>query len=244
MHAMPHRKLIARLQAFSGLAAEDRARLEDMPHTLKVLADGDYVARQGDRPQSCAIVVSGFLARQRVISTRNQISAFYVPGDMPDLHTLHVPVLDHDLCSIGPSTVALVPHLYLGQTLAKSATLTAAFWRETLIQSVIHREWIDNLAARQALPRLAHLVCELAARLDIVGLVKDGRFELPMSQEDLADACGLSNVHVNRTIQELRRRELIDWSGRMVEVLQPDQLERLAEFSAAYLQLLKTPVAR
>lgn len=241
---MPHRKLIARLQAFSGLTAEDRARLEDMPHTLKELADGEYVARQGDRPQSCAIVVGGFLVRQRVVSTRNQISAFYVPGDMPDLHTLHVPVLDHDLCSIGPSTVALVPHLYLRQTLANSATLTAAFWRETLIQSVIHREWIDNLAARQALPRVAHLVCELFARLDIVGLVKDGRFELPMSQEDVADACGLSNVHVNRTVQELRRRGLLDWRSQVVEILQPDQLEQLAEFSAAYLQLLKAPTAR
>jgi CRP-like cAMP-binding protein len=215
-----------------------------MPHTLKELADGEYVARQGDRPQSCAIVVGGFLVRQRVVSTRNQISAFYVPGDMPDLHTLHVPVLDHDLCSIGPSTVALVPHLYLRQTLANSATLTAAFWRETLIQSVIHREWIDNLAARQALPRVAHLVCELFARLDIVGLVKDGRFELPMSQEDVADACGLSNVHVNRTVQELRRRGLLDWRSQVVEILQPDQLEQLAEFSAAYLQLLKAPTAR
>ena len=215
-----------------------------MPHTLKELADGEYVARQGDRPQSCAIVVGGFLVRQRVVSTRNQISAFYVPGDMPDLHTLHVPVLDHDLRSIGPSTAALVPHLYLRQTLANSATLTAAFWRETLIQSVIHREWIDNLAARQALPRVAHLVCELFARLDIVGLVKDGRFELPMSQEDVADACGLSNVHVNRTVQELRRRGLLDWRSQVVEILQPDQLEQLAEFSAAYLQLLKAPTAR
>jgi len=224
--------------------AEDRARLEDMPHTVKALADGEYVARRGDRPQSCAIVVGGFLARQRVVSTRNQISAFYVPGDRPDLHTLHVPVLDHDLCSIGPSTVALVPHVYLRQTLANSATLTAAFWRETLIQSVSHREWIDNLAARQALPRIAHLVCELAARLGIVGLVKDSRFVLPFSQEDLADACGLSIVHVNRTIQELRRRGLVDWSNHVVEVLQPDPLEQLAEFSALYLQLLKTPAAR
>ena len=241
---MPHRKLIARLQAFSGLTTEDRAALEEMPHTVKQLADGECVVRQGDRPQSCAIVVGGFLVRQRVVSARNQISAFYVPGDMPDLHTLHVPVMDHDLCSIGPSTVALVPHSYLRQTLANSATLTAAFWRETLIQSVIHREWIDNLAARQALPRVAHLMCELGARFDIVGLVKDGRFELPVSQEDLGDACGLSTVHVNRTIQELRRRELIDWSSRSVKILQPDQLEQLAEFSAAYLQLLKAPAAR
>ncbi|WP_229195473.1 Crp/Fnr family transcriptional regulator [Bradyrhizobium acaciae] len=206
-----------------------------MPHTIKRLSPGECLARQGDRPASCAVVMGGFLSRQRVASDRTQITSFYVPGDIPDLHTLHFPEMDRDLCSIGMSVIALVPHSYLRDILAKSATLTHAFWRETLIHTAIYREWIENLGSRAALPRLAHLLCEIAARLELVSLLDNGRFHVPFTQQDIADACGLSTVHVNRTIQELRRRKLIEWNGHAVDLLQRDRLESLAEFRPSYL---------
>ncbi|WP_229167418.1 MULTISPECIES: Crp/Fnr family transcriptional regulator [Bradyrhizobium] len=99
----------------------------------------------------------------------------------------------------------------------------------------IYREWIENLGSREALPRLSHLLCEIAARLELVGLLDNGRLHVPFTQQDIADACGLSTVHVNRTIQELRRRKLIEWNGHAVDLLQRDQLELLAEFRASYL---------
>ena len=238
---MPHRKLIARLQAVSGLTARDRAGLEAIPYVVKELEDGACVARQGDRPKRCVVVMRGFLARQRVVSARNQICAFYVPGDMPDLPTLHLPEMHHDLCSVGRSTIALVSHSYLKPLIASSAELANALWRETLIQGAIYRDWVENLGARQALPRLAHLLCELAARLRIVGLVKDDTFDLPFTQEDIADAIGLSIVHVNRTLQELRRKGIIVLESHSVTVLQPDALEELGEFDPSYLNALQPP---
>ncbi|WP_244485955.1 Crp/Fnr family transcriptional regulator [Bradyrhizobium viridifuturi] len=172
------------------MSEQDQAKLESMPHTIKRFAPGECLARQGDRPVSCAVVMGGFLSRQRVASDRIQITSFYIPGDIPDLHTLHFPEMDRDLRSIGTSIIALVPHSYLREILAKSAALAHAFWRETLIHTAIYREWIENLGSREALPRLAHLLCEIAARLELVGLLNNGRFHVPFTQQDIADACG------------------------------------------------------
>lgn len=238
---MPHRKLIARLQAVVGITQEDQDKLVRMPHTVKSLAHGEYVHRQGDMPSRCVVVIEGFLSRQRVVNARNQISSFYLPGDMPDLPTLHMPLLDHDLCSVGGSRVASVPHSYLREIMRGSHELTQAFWRETLVHAAIYREWVDNLGSRQALGRVAHLICEIAARLEFVGLAESGRCHLPLTQQNLADACGLSTVHVNRTIQELRREGLIEWQNHTMQILRWTELEDLAEFSADYLHALENP---
>lgn len=226
---MPHRKLIARLQAVVGLSEQDQAKLAHMPYKLKTLDDGECLVREGDSPSNSTIVMSGFLSRQRVTSTRNQISSFYITGDMPDLHTLHLPIMDHELCSVGPSTIASVSHAFLRELMRDSPGLTQAFWRETLIHAAIYREWIQNLGARQALGRVAHLLCELAIRLELVGLLDNGSIHLPFSQQDVADACGLSVVHVNRTLQELRHAGLIKWRNHTVQLLDRAKLEDAAE---------------
>ncbi|MCK1392516.1 Crp/Fnr family transcriptional regulator [Bradyrhizobium sp. 1] len=237
---MPHRKLIARLQAVAGLSEQDQAKLAGMPYKLKTLDGGEYLVREGDSPTSSTVVMSGVLSRQRVISERNQISSFYIAGDMPDLHTLHLPVMDHELRSMGRSTVASVSHAYLREVMSGSPGLTQAFWRETLIHAAIYREWIENLGARPALGRIAHLLCELAVRLELVGLLDNGSFHLPFTQQDIADACGLSVVHVNRTLQELRREGLIEWRDHTVQLLDRARLEDAAEFSRQYLHALET----
>jgi CRP-like cAMP-binding protein len=120
--------------------------------------------------------------------------------------------------------------------MTESLGLTQAFWRETLIQAAIYREWVENLGARQALGRLAHLLCELTTRMEFVGLVDNGSFRLPLTQQDVADACGFSIVHVNRTIQELRSLRLIEWENHTLTLLRPQELQAVAEFSAEYLR--------
>jgi CRP-like cAMP-binding protein len=232
---MPHRKLIARLQAVGGLSERDKLRLARMPYRVKSLADGEYAVREGDKPSSCIVVIDGFLARQRVVNDRNQISSFYLAGDMPDLPTLHLPIADCDLCSMGNSTIAAVPHSCLREIMTESLGLTHAFWRETLLQAAIYREWVENLGARQALGRLAHLLCELTTRMDFVGLADNGSYRIPLTQQDVADACGLSIVHVNRTIQELRGLGLIEWENHILTLLRADELQVVAEFSPEYL---------
>ncbi|WP_369721139.1 Crp/Fnr family transcriptional regulator [Bradyrhizobium sp. LLZ17] len=238
---MPHRKLIARLQAVAGLFEQDQAKLARMPYKLKTLSNGELVVRQGDRPKSSVVVMSGFLARQRIISDRNQISSFYIAGDMPDLHTLHLPVMDHELCSVGNSTVACVPHAHLREIMSVSPAITQAFWRETLIHAAVYREWVENLGSRQALGRIAHLLCEIAGRLELVGALDHGSsFHLPLTQQNVADACGLSVVHVNRTLQELREQGLIEWQNHVVQLRNRTALEDVAEFDRDYLRALET----
>lgn len=115
--------------------------------------------------------------------------------------------------------------------------LTHAFWRETLIDAAIYRRWVANLGGHAAIAKVAHLICELLARLEVVSLAQDNRFQLPFTQKHVADACGLSIVHVNRTLQELRGRGLIAWEGGEVAVLNRDKLENIAEFVPDYLHL-------
>ncbi|MBK3662156.1 Crp/Fnr family transcriptional regulator [Bradyrhizobium diazoefficiens] len=237
---MPHRKLIARLQAVVGLSEQDQAKLARMPYKLKNLDNGAFVARQGERPRSSTVVMSGFLCRQKVISDRNQISSFYLAGDMPDLHTLHLPVMDHELCSVGSSTIASVSHDYLREVMDASPRIMHAFWRETLIHGAIYREWVENLGGRQAIGRIAHLLCELATRLELIGLLDNGSFHLPFTQQNIADACGLSAVHVNRTLQQLRSEHLVEWQHHTVRLLDRTALEDVAEFDRAYLHTLES----
>ena len=232
---MPHQRLIRRLLAVGRLSEAEQKTLVGLPYAVRNLADGDIAVHQGERPSGCNVLMSGFLSRQRVISERNQISAFYVPGDIPDLHSLHVPTMDHDLCSTGPSTIATVSHVVLRQALRDFPGLTYALWGESVSQAAIYREWVENLGARAALPRVAHLLCELSARLQKFGLAENDKMNLPFTQADFADACGLSVVHINRTIQELRRRGLIDWQSQTLELLQRADLQLIGEFNEEYL---------
>ncbi|MEY9121661.1 Crp/Fnr family transcriptional regulator [Bradyrhizobium yuanmingense] len=232
---MPHSKFIARLQAIEGLSEDERRQIAGLPSTLRQVADGEIVLRQGEAATRCVFVVSGFLYQSRIVGDRSQTLAFHVPGDMPCLHTLLLSPMDADLVGLGPTIVGTVVHSQLRQLLDSSIHLTRVFWRETLIDAAISRQWIARLGAQTALPKVAHLICELAARLEIVGLVKRNCFQMPMTQRHVADACGLSIVHVNRTIQELRHRRLIAWDGSEIELLQPDELRRLADFRPDYL---------
>jgi CRP-like cAMP-binding protein len=232
---MPYTRLIARLTATAHLTPEDANIILALPSAIETFKNTDLILRQGDIATHCAIVMSGFLAREKVIGDRNQILSLHVPGDMPDLHSLHLPTMDHDLRTAGPSAVAFVPHSALSVAVLKSATLMHTLWRQTLVDAAIFREWLANVGARDALERLAHLFCELASRLEVVGLVEANRFSMPLRQVDLADACGMSAVHVNRTLQELRRRNLLSWESQTVEILDRDALEELAQFEPDYL---------
>ena len=230
-------RLISRLQVVAGLSPTERKQLLGLPVKLKQFDDGDYILREGDTATHCGAVVNGYVFRQKIVGARSQILALYVPGDIPDLHTLHLPLMDHDLCSVGPSTVAFIPHSHLHSLLGSSASLTHVFWRETLTDGAVFREWVATLGARSALSRVAHLFCELRARLEVVGLTRNNIFEIPFTQKSLADACGLSVVHVNRMIRELRSRGLIEWEKREVMLLNRGELEAVAEFNPDYLHI-------
>jgi CRP-like cAMP-binding protein len=159
------------------------------------------------------------LYSHKPVGSRRQITSFFVPGDVVDLSTLYLPKPDHAIATLGPAVLAFVPHAALKGVLDKSSTLAQAFWRETLMQTAIFQEWVVNLGRRDASARLAHIVCELIVRLQSVSLARDYWFSVPWTQMDVADACGISNVHANRVIQELWQLELVEWSSRRLKIL-------------------------
>ena len=212
---MPHQSL-GHFQTSIALSDDDRSLVAGVPKKMRAFDDRERIVRAGDRSSHCALLVEGFAVREMAVAGKNQILALYVAGDAPDLTTLHLPVLEHDLTSAGSSIVAFISHADMRTILEHSRSLTNALWQMTLIDAAIYREWVANVGARNALARVAHLICELASRLEIVGLLKDAAFRVPFTQSDLADACSLSAVHVNRTLQELRHRGLIRWKGQTV----------------------------
>ncbi|SED09950.1 Crp/Fnr family transcriptional regulator [Bradyrhizobium erythrophlei] len=231
-----HQRLIARLQAVSGLAQEELAVLNALPHTVRKLDDRESILREGDGAFNCVVLISGFLYRRKIVGDRSQILSLHVPGDIPDLMTLYLPTMDHDLISVGQSIVGTVPHAALRAMFDKQPSLVHTFWRETLIDAAIFRHWVGNLGALDALHRVAQLFCELAVRLEFVGLLNRDSFAFPLTQADIGSACGLSTVHTNRTLQALRRKGLLEWRGEMVTLPNRGDLEALADFNADYLQ--------
>jgi CRP-like cAMP-binding protein len=235
----PYTKFVTRLESIIKLSAEDRALLEKMPTTVRSYGSDEDIVRQGEAPAQCCLLLDGFLYRHKIGAEARQIMSFHVPGDVPDLHSLHLSPMDHSLSTLGPTAVAFIPHSYFHEVLPKSQTLTHILWRETLVDAAVYREWEVNLGTRDAISRIAHVFCELKTRLEAVGLTDGSSFKMPLRQTHLADACGITTVHVNRMVQELRRKGLIEWDGTIITILRWNELVEIGDFRADYLHLRK-----
>jgi CRP-like cAMP-binding protein len=233
----PYSRLLFRLERLNRLSAIDRQRIIDLPLQLANYPAEWEIVSYGSSTSRCTLVLDGFLySHKPVAGSRRQITSFFVPGDVVDLPTLYLPKVDHTVATLGPAVLAFVPHAALKRVLDESSALAQAFWRETLMQAAIFQEWVVNLGRRDAFARLAHIVCELTVRLQSVGLARDFSFSMPWTQMDVADACGISNVHANRVIQELRHLELVEWNSRRLKIRNWSALVRLADFNDDYLQ--------
>jgi CRP-like cAMP-binding protein len=236
----PYSRLVNRLGKLSSLSPQDRQLVAELPLTVANFAANEDVARPGDTPSRCTLVLSGFLyGHKRVNGSRRQITSFFVPGDIADLHTLHLAPLDDSLSTLGPAVVAFLPHAAFRGILDRSPQLTQAFWIDTFIRLAILREWVTNLGRRDALARVAHVLCEITLRLQRVDLAQDFCFSIPWTQTDVADACGISSVHANRVVQELRRLGLVEWDSKKVRILNWDAVAKIGDFSDEYLRLGK-----
>src|SRR5215204_6510508 len=204
---------------------------------MDLRADQDIV-REGDRPSLSCLLLEGFACTYKMTGDgQRQIMAFYISGDIPDLQSLHLRVLDTSLSTITPCKVGFIQHETLHDLCERFPRIASALWRETLIDASIFREWTVNVGRREAYARIAHVLCELMARLEVVGLAKDHTCEIPITQGEFADATGLSNVHVNRVLQELRGDGLIVFKGRTLEIPDRDKLKEAGEFDPTYLHL-------
>jgi CRP-like cAMP-binding protein len=240
----PYSRLLNRLERSVALSPQDRQRIAELPLTVTNFSANQEIVRQGCRVSRCTLVLAGFLySHKLVMGSRRQITSFLVPGDLPDLHSLYLSNLDYSLSALGSAVVAFLPHSSLRDMLDKSPQLTRALWRETFAEAAILREWVTSLGRREAIARVAHIVCELAMRLQAVQLARNLCFSIPWTQTDLADACGISTVHANRVLQELRSRGLLDCDSKQVRIRNWDALARIANFSGQYLQLRATKEA-
>ncbi len=209
-----------------------------MPHIVRDYEAGQYLLREGDRPKYCSFMLSGFIYRHKFVGDGGrQIVSIHIPGDFIDLQNMLLDVADHNIQALtGATVVQIESEVVAAHSFAKPA-IGRAFWRESLVEASIFREWVANIGRRDARSRTAHLLCELATRREAAGLGARDTFELPMTQEQLGDALGLTAVHVNRTLKALHDEGLITRSKRSVSVANWGLLRDAADFTSGYLHL-------
>jgi CRP-like cAMP-binding protein len=234
--------LILKLACRDQLSDEEKQVLEGaIARTVTFRADEDMV-REGDRPAESKLLLEGFAARYKILENgRRKITNIHVPGDFVDLHSFTLKTMDHSILVLSDCTVGVVPHEVLHRISKEHPHLTRLLWLNTTMDGAIHRQWLVTLGRQAALGQFAHLICELFLRLQVVGWTDGHRFRLPITQAELGDALGLSTVHVNRTLQELRAEGLVTWSRDLVSIEDWDRLCEVAQFNPDYLNLQCEP---
>jgi CRP-like cAMP-binding protein len=232
--------LFRRLQTTTGAGSDDLLALKVLPYTLRQGRVNQTILRDGDRPSECCLIVDGFCVRSKTIADgRRQILSIHIPGDLPDLQNLHLATMDHDLVALSDCTLAFITHAALRDLIRSRPTVGDIFWRDTLLDAAVFREWIVNVGQRPALSRLAHLIVELRERLHLIGHLVGDVMEMPLTQEQLGEAMGVTSVHTNRLLRQLRIDGVVEFQRGTVRILNERKLVRLAQFDGRYLHLTR-----
>jgi CRP-like cAMP-binding protein len=235
-------QMLRKFESRAALDDGDRAALLALPYRQQTIEPATYIVREGDRPDASCLIVAGFAYRHKVtLEGARQIVSVHIPGDFVDLEASLLNVADHNVQALTRCEVAFVPREAIRELILAHPKIGIAMWVDTLIDGSIFREWVVNVGRRDARARIAHLLCEFARRLEAAGLAEEYRYELPMTQEQLADAVGLTPVHVNRTLQSLSREGLIERNRRFLAIPNWEALRRVAGFSEVYLHLDQVP---
>lgn len=232
--------LLRKVMQHGTLVDADKAAILSLRTRTRLVGAREDLVRQGDRPNVAVMVLSGMLARYHTLPGGNrQYIALHISGDLPDVQSLFLSVMDHSLCALNRSEVAIIPHDQLRNLFLKRPGVGFAVWRLTLVDAAIFRQGLTNIGARTHVARLAHLFCEQYVRAREAGLV-DGRFcSLPLHQAQIGQMLGMSHISVNRALQRVRTEELAEFRFGELEVLDWQGLSRAAGFDATYLHLEK-----
>ena len=235
---MNNNPLLRKLGNFTELSAEECSAVNDCCNDVRDVGAREDIISQGDRTGGVKLLLEGFACRYKVLEDgRRQIVAYFVPGDLCDLRVFILKRMDHSIGAVVASKVATISPENVLKLTNPYPTLTRALWWSTLVEEAILREWIVNVGQRNALERMAHLFCELLYRFRAVGLNEGLSCTLPLTQVELAETLGLSSVHVNRTLQELRRQKLITLEGGVLTIQDLPALKEASFFNADYLHL-------
>lgn len=230
--------LITRLVVANRLDGDDIKAIMSLPIRRQRVEANQPVVREGDRPEECCLLAEGFAFRSKTtFDGERQILSLHIPGEIPDLQSLHLGVMDHDLYTLTSCDLGFIAHSALKALNVARPHVAAALWRETLIDAAVFREWIVNVGRRPGPVRMAHLLAELRYRLEVVGRAPDDTFHFPITQHELGDCLGLSTVHVNRILKELRSAGLVETERGTFHLPDKVRLEELAQFDPTYLHL-------
>jgi CRP-like cAMP-binding protein len=235
-----------KMEQFTRFSEAEKRRLDQLVSARKVRhGPGEDIIAEGSHSPDCHVVLTGLACRYKMLPDGGrQIMAFLVPGDLCDAEIFILKTMDHSVGALTPTTTALIAGDTMKQLLREPGCMAEALWWGTLTDLGVLRERIVDHGRRDARERIAHLLYEMLVRHRMVGLAADDAFGFPITQADLADATGLTPVHVNRMLQSLRADKLIDWKGDTVTVLDPPGLKDLAGFNANYLHLDRVHDAR
>ncbi|AUC94237.1 Crp/Fnr family transcriptional regulator [Bradyrhizobium sp. SK17] len=230
---MPIEMMIRKLRQHSDLSNEDVEALRSIVAPARNFPEDSPIFREGDLSTRCCVILSGFAYRSKVSEEgKRQILSFHIAGDMPDLHGLPLKRMDHDLMTLSKVELGFIDHDALERILDAHPVLARALWRESLIDAALFRQWIVNLGTRSASGRLAYLVAELRQRLGVMGLVANDQFKFPITQSKLADALGLSVVHINRILQAFRTQGILDIKRQVVTLGDFEKIVQLGGFDS------------
>ena len=230
--------MVQKLATHAVLSPADCDALLHLPFSFRTFEPGSYLVREGDVPDQCGVLASGYAYRHK--TARNggrQIVSLHLPGEILDLQHLYLDVADHSVQTLTQCHVATVPRSAFRALVAERPAIAHAIFVNVLVEGSIFREWLLNIGQRDARQRVAHLLCEFAVRLDKQGMVPHESYRLPMTQEQLGDALGLTTVHVNRTLRTLVEEGMITHSRRSIGFASWEALKKASDFDDHYLHL-------
>jgi len=234
-------RLVDKLALHAPISPADRIALLELPYTTRFIEAGSYLLRDGDKPDRCGMLISGFASRHKTNADGlRQIVSLLIAGEIYDLQQLYLAIADSNVQALTSCHVATISHQPLRKLVADRPAIGHAFVAAIIVELSMSREWTLNVGRRDARKRTAHFLCEIAFRLDKLGSPHGQPYDLPMTQEQLGDALGLTAVHVNRTIKALVDNGLISHNRRGVTILNWELLVRESGFSSRYLHM-KSP---
>jgi CRP-like cAMP-binding protein len=231
--------MVRKLSYWGHLDAADEKAILNLPHQTKRVQRHGLIAREGEEATHACLLLSGFAIRHKIVMNGSrQILALHVKGDMVDLQNSVLGVADHSVEVVSQAEVAFIPREAIKQLALHRPRVGMAMWHDTLIDASIFREWIANVGRRDAQTRIAHLLCEFSLRLSMAGLGEANEYDLPLTQEQIADCTGLTPVHVNRMLMTLEVGNLISRrNGRTVTIGDWNKLAQAGDFNSNYLHL-------
>lgn len=231
-------RLMLKLERRDHLSPAEKLALERAVVRVEAYRAREDIVLEDVLQSESRLLLDGVTSRYKALSDgRRQIMAFHIAGDFIDLHSFTLKKLDHNIAAVTPVRLAVFPHDALREITETEPHLTRLLWLSTMLDAAAHREWVVSAGRRSAIGQVANLLCEMFVRSQVVGLADGNRYPLPITQEDVADACGLTSIHVNRVLQELRGADAIEWRHGTVVIRDWPALQGIADFDPSYLGL-------